>query len=214
MSEFSKNIEAYAAIKRLMSCNKLSPGQKLIYRDLEEQLGMSKTPIINALMKLEQEGLVASKRNRGFYVKQLGSTEIIDIFQLRQRLEEIAIEFAIANYKKGDLKILKGKINDYNNEISKIYDTRRAELDLEFHLYIAKMGGNNFLVSILRQFYDRVYFSLPFNYLSPHIEQFKNDHLALFDAIKHRNLKRAKMIMKVHSETGIRACVQFATEGG
>ena len=63
-SGMSKNFKAYNAIKELVAVHKLSPGQKLIYRDLEEALGMSKTPIINGLMRLEQEGLVQIKLNK------------------------------------------------------------------------------------------------------------------------------------------------------
>lgn len=72
-TETNKNIEAYQSIKQLIVNQRLSPGQKLIYRDLEEILGMSKTLIINGLMRLEQEGFVVSKKNRGFFMKEVSA---------------------------------------------------------------------------------------------------------------------------------------------
>ncbi len=65
----SKNHEAYKAIKDLIFNGQLFPGQRIIYRDLEEKLKMSKTPIINALMMLERDDLVVSKKNRGFCIQ-------------------------------------------------------------------------------------------------------------------------------------------------
>ena len=106
----SKNLEAYNAIKELVAGHKLSPGQKLIYRDLEEELGMSKTPIINGLVRLEQEGFVVSKKNRGFFIKKFSAEEAKQIYDLREKLEDISIDYAIKNHNSKDLKILEEKL--------------------------------------------------------------------------------------------------------
>ena len=66
--EQSKNHEAYEKIKDLILNRQFSPGQKLIYRDLQEILFMTKTPIVSALMMLERDGFVAYRKNRGFHV--------------------------------------------------------------------------------------------------------------------------------------------------
>jgi DNA-binding GntR family transcriptional regulator len=113
-NNISRNVEAYEAIKELLVSRKLFPGQKIIYRDLEAKLGMSKTPIINGLIKLEQEGLVVSERNRGFYVRDVSPDDAEQIFDLRQKLEEISINYAISNYEKEDLELLKEKLIAYN----------------------------------------------------------------------------------------------------
>ena len=81
-SSLSKDAQAYHLIKEALFDRKLSPGLKIIYRDLEEMFGMSKTPIINALVRMEQEGLVVSHRNRGFYVRELKAREIVQMYDL------------------------------------------------------------------------------------------------------------------------------------
>ena len=86
--------EAYQAIKELFYHQQLFPGQKIIYRDLEEKLGMSKTPIINGLIKLEQEGLVVSQKNRGFYIKDVSLEDVEWVYDLKQKLEEISVDYA------------------------------------------------------------------------------------------------------------------------
>ena len=85
----SKDLLALQGVKELMFGRRLSPGQKIIYRDLEEMLGMSKTPIINALVRLEHEGLVISKKNRGFFVRELSATEVHQMYDLREKMEAI-----------------------------------------------------------------------------------------------------------------------------
>lgn len=198
-SEISKNLKAYNAIKELVAGRKLSPGQKLIYRDLEEALGMSKTPIINGLVRLEQEGLVVSKRNRGFFMREVSAREAEQIYDLREKLEEISISYAIKNHDRDDLKILKKKLNHYNNYSAHIYDRKRLELDTEFHMQIAKMGKNKFFTSMIKQFYENIYFTLNVVYLSSYIDSFKEEHELVFTAIKERNLKEAKKILRLHT---------------
>ncbi len=195
----SKNLEAYNAIKELLASHKLFPGQKLIYRDLEEDLGMSKTPIINGLIRLEQEGVVISKKNRGFFIKKFSVEEAEQIYDLREKLEEISIDYAIKNYNGKDLKMLEEKLNLYNNYSAPMYDRKRLELDTEFHMQIAKMGKNDFFTSMIKQFYENIYFSLNVVYLTSYVDNFKEEHKLIFNMIKQRNLKEAKKILWFHT---------------
>lgn len=198
-SEISKNLKAYNAIKELVAVHKLSPGQKLIYRDLEEALGMSKTPIINGLMRLEQEGIVVSKRNRGFFMREVSADEAEQIYDLREKLEEISIGYAIKNYDSDDLNILEQKLNLYKNYSAPIYDRKRLELDTEFHMQIAKMGKNDFFTSMIKQFYENIYFSLNVVYLTSYIDNFKEEHELVFNAIKERNLTETIRVLRLHT---------------
>ena len=195
----SKNLEAYNAIKELVAGHKLSPGQKLIYRDLEEELGMSKTPIINGLVRLEHEGFVVSKKNRGFFIKKFSAEEAKQIYDLREKLEEISIDYAIKNYNNKDLKILEEKLNLYNNYSAPMYDRKRLELDTEFHMQIAKMGKNDFFTSMIKQFYENIYFSLNVVYLTSYVDNFKEEHKLIFNTIKQRDLKEVKKILRFHT---------------
>jgi len=195
----SKNLEAYNAIKELVAGHKLSPGQKLIYRDLEEELGMSKTPIINGLVRLEQEGFVVSKKNRGFFIKKFSAEEAKQIYDLREKLEEISIDYAIKNHNDKDLKILEEKLNLYNNYSAPMYDRKRLELDTEFHMQIAKMGKNDFFTSMIKQFYENIYFSLNVVYLTSYVDNFKEEHKLIFNTIKQRDLKEVKKILRFHT---------------
>jgi DNA-binding GntR family transcriptional regulator len=207
-NNISRNIEAYEAIKELLVSCKLFPGQKIIYRDLEAKLGMSKTPIINGLIKLEQEGLVVSERNRGFYIKDVSPDDAEQIFDLRQRLEEISIDYAISNYEKEDLALLKEKLIAYNEYSFHIYDKKRAKLDTEFHMQIARMGKNEFFTFIIGQFYENIHFKLNVFFLSAYIDQFGQEHELLYEAIKEKDRKSAKRILMVHNREAKRLLIE------
>ena len=197
-----KQEEACEAIKELIFSNRLVPGQKIIYRDLEEKLGMSKTPIINGLIKLEEEGLMVSKKNRGFYVKEENIEEARQIFEVREKLEEIAIDFALKNFRDCDLEVLEQKMVSYKNYSPQIYDRKRLALDTDFHMQIAEMGGNQYFGELIGRFYENIYFRLNLICLSPRIEQFGKEHEQLFNAIKAKNAKEAKRIVRFHTRAG------------
>lgn len=198
----SKNYEAYEKIKSFILNRQLSPGQKLIYRDLEEKIGMTKTPIINGLIMLEKEGFVIAKKNRGFYVSEINANEAEQIFDLREKLENLAIEYAISNYYSTDIEILKKKLKVYDAYPSLIYDNKRLFLDTDFHLQIAKMGKNPFFYEIIKQFYENIYFKLNAAYLTPGIKRFKKEHNILFEAIRKKDLRLAKRILRDHNGLG------------
>jgi len=199
----SKDAQAYHLIKEALFDRKLSPGLKIIYRDLEEMFGMSKTPIINALVRLEQEGLVVSHRNRGFYVRELKASEIVQMYDLRARLEEIAIDYGIDNGHEKDLVRLRKSLNDYLAYPAQVYDAQRFKLDIVFHLGIARMGGNPFLISMLSQFHQSAWIGFNIALLSPFIPRFRQEHEMLYRAMERRDRKEAKRIMKLHEKASL-----------
>ena len=88
-NSISYSDDAYRRIKQLILNQELVPGQKLIYDDLAKRLNMSRTPIINALNRLEQHGLVVSESHRGFTVKPMDTKEAWDTFGFREAIENI-----------------------------------------------------------------------------------------------------------------------------
>jgi len=195
----SKAAQAYDAIKGLIASNRLHPGQKLIYRDLERELDMSKTPIINGLMMLEQEGVVHSEKNRGFFMRSVSAAEAAQIYDLRERLENISIEYAIRNHQPKDLRILAECVRQYGAHPSSLYDRRRLDLDTAIHMQIARMGRNDFFSTMIERFYQSIYFRLNVGVLGASIERFADDHERLLEAIRRKSLAEAKTILRSHT---------------
>lgn len=204
-SSFTESKRAYEYMKNMMFARKLVPSQKLIYRDLEKILKMSKTPIVIALSKLEEEGLVRQKRNRGYYMNTLNSQEVRNLYELRSRLEELCAEYAIQRYSANDLIKLKKSLDAYQSYENALYDVKRFKLDSAFHLQIAKMGKNKFLISHLQKLLDTAFILVDVAKLSPLVSQYKTDHMRIYEAIKSKDLNEAKKIIVRHE----RSCAQM-----
>ncbi len=203
-----KDLQALEKIKGLMFSRRLIPGQKLIFRDLEEALGMSKTPITNALVRLEQEGLVVSKKNRGFFVKELNEDEIHQMYQMRIKLEEISVDLAIDNHDEHDLIEWRSFVDKYKSHHNGMYDAVRHQLDIDLHSQLARMGRNVFLSKIVNQFFLGSWAVLQTFFLARLIDQFAEDHELLFEAVKSGKRAEAKKILRRHH----RAAMEMALE--
>ena len=86
-SAASRTQEAYQGIRQMLFHNEISPGQKISYRDLSERLGMSQTPVIQALKWLEFQQLVRHEPNRGYYIETVRADEVAEIYDFRELIE-------------------------------------------------------------------------------------------------------------------------------
>lgn len=196
---------AYRLIKEMIIQYQWIPGQKITYQELTQKVSMSKTPIINALNRLEQEGFLESIANRGFFVKEIGIEEVSELFQVREALELLSVEGAIKNRdvkKLGDLeKAMKiHRETGYNTPATTRF---RWGLDVSFHLKIAEMAGNKNLAKFLRHFCELIYLrhrieGIPLKRFS----ETANEHLLIFRAIEKRSLSKAKTYMRKHLNAG------------
>src|SRR5210317_368157 len=87
----------YSRLRDLILSNVLRAGQKLVDRDLAEQLGVSRTPVREALGRLAMVGLVEARSRRGYYVKQYTAEEMTDLYHFRKILEVSAARLAAEN---------------------------------------------------------------------------------------------------------------------
>jgi DNA-binding GntR family transcriptional regulator len=149
-------------------------------------------------MRLEQEGFVVSKRNRGFFMKEVNAKEAEQIFDLRERLEVISIEYAVKHRSIKDLKILEEKVTRYEKYQATVYDRKRWELDTAIHMQIAIMGKNDYFSSMIKTFYDSIYFILNVVHLTPHVDTFNQEHWLLYTSIRDRDITKATEVIRSH----------------
>ncbi len=200
--EISGN-RAYQAIKEMIFNYHLVPGQKLTYNGLAEKLKMSKTPIINALNRLEQEEFVISLPNRGYFIKEINVDEVEEMFKVREALEMLVVEEGIEKRKGKMMKeVEKARVahRQYNREIM---TRKRLALDASFHLKIAEMGGNRNLVRLLKHVLEHIYLRHRSEGISPRrLAEAAEEHEKLIRAIKEGNRAKAKRLMRQHLQAG------------
>src|SRR6476659_1173300 len=117
---------AYRQVRAAIVENRYPPGQRLVEQRIAEELGLSRTPVREALRMLEAEGLVVSERNRGAMVRPLSTTEVVDLYGLRIRLESYAVEVATERATEAELGDLV-EAADAFGEVRRVADVDAVE---------------------------------------------------------------------------------------
>jgi DNA-binding GntR family transcriptional regulator len=192
--------KVYKTLKSMIFERKLLPGTKIYQDKLAQDLGISRTPLVGALKKLEQERLIMAIPRRGFFVREFSSEEMIHIFELREVLEGLAARRASMIITPEQIEKLTRffqgvKISNDPKDIK-----RYAEEDRKFHNFLMEIGGNDLLTSILG-----TYSVVTFSYLGGfqeglvrHPRETLHEHLALIKAICKRDAAKAEELARLH----------------
>jgi DNA-binding GntR family transcriptional regulator len=190
---------AYLGIRSMMLHNELSPGQKIAYRDLAERLGMSQTPVIQALKWLEFQQLVRHEPNRGYFTAPIDLTEVEEIYDVRETLEIRLLPDTIRAIDARSIRILQTALEAHLRASREIYLAERLKQDREFHLTLARLSGHQVHCRILQDLFDLLYLKYSGNMLfSTSMDAADADHQALFDSITGHDLKSARRILSGH----------------
>ena len=194
----------YNQIKNLILCNEIMPGQKLHHQQLSERLGVSRTPVREALTRLVQEGYVSFLPNRGFTCKEIRMQEAEELYELREALEAFAVERAVENLTDAALDGLREKMTTYGRDVKNRFTRDRLVYDQDVHLEIARLAGNQTLTSTLSHVFERIVLKRrtdglydPARGLAAHQE-----HLHLLDAMQRRDGAAAVAIVRSHIHAG------------
>jgi DNA-binding GntR family transcriptional regulator len=202
----TENLSArvYNQIKDLILRNEILPGQKLHHQGLSERLGVSRTPVREALTRLVQEGYVSFLPNRGFTCKEIRLQEAEELYDLREALEAFAVEKAIANLTPDALQELSKKLHHYGEDVEKHFTRDRLLYDQDLHLEIARISGNETLVKILTQVFERIILKRRTDGLYDRTRGTlaHEEHLSLYQAIQERNVLHAIALVRAHIRAG------------
>ena len=186
-------------LRQLILNQEVIPGQRLIYDDLAKRLKMSRTPIINALNRLQQLGLVISESNRGYTVKPMDTSEAWETFDFREAIEAYAVEQAISKSNGSDMGTLEEKLIAYESYQANYYDRKKIFLDAGFHLQIAQMTHNSVLKWHLKVNLQHIYLRANLNNYSLDREKAATaEHRQLFRKIRNKDVIGAVELMKYH----------------
>lgn len=191
--------KAYQGIRRMLFHNEIVPGQKIAYRDLAERLGMSQTPVIQALKWLEFQGLVRHERHRGYYTEPISIQEVEEIYDFREQIELALLPQTMARLNQAALKKLQTALEAHLKASREIYLHDRLLRDMEFHLCLAALSGNRVQVQTLRLLFDLLYLKYGGNILfATSMEKADTAHKALFAHVGKTNLAGARSVLSGH----------------
>ena len=147
---------AYAVLREAILTGILAPGARLRADELARQLGVSKTPVREALRKLQAEDLIEMSNGNALSVKVLSEKQLLEIYYTREALEGMAARQAAENAGSIDLTNMREVLDDLEAALksSRLDDIR--EFTGEFHLAVFKAAHNDFLYDLLKSLQEKI----------------------------------------------------------
>lgn len=199
----------FNTLRQAILKGELKPGERLMEIALAEKLGVSRTPIREAMRKLELEGLVVMIPRRGAQVANITEKDLNDVLEVRIALENVAIEKACTRMSKEDMGRLWLAAKEFERTMAEGNLVRLAEADVEFHEIIYRASDNKRLNQVLNNLREQIY-RYRVEYLKE--EETRNvlvkEHEELTKAIRERDVKKAQEISFRHIENQRRAIIQ------
>ena len=186
-------------IRRAVFDGSLKAGQRLKEADLARQFGLSRTPIREALLVLQAEGLVTGSPNRGSRVRSYTFDEMTDLFGLRAHLESYAARCAATRITDEQLEFLTGSCERYEALLEREDSTGLGEENLRFHYAVAHASGSVKLSGFVRSSIE-----VPLVFQSFHAfttAEWTNSaelHRRIVAALQAHDAERAELVMKEH----------------
>lgn len=194
--------QAYNQIKDAICQGSVAPGDILSENQIAKQLGMSRTPVREALRALASEGFVEIRNGIGAYVKPLSSKDMEDLYEVRCLLEMQAIKTSI-------YRISNDEIDDLTRRFQAIYDACEqgdspaqgefSELDWELHSLLVDRCTNNYIKEIVAGNNSnlRRYQSLSVNVLGD-VHESARQHLEILRVLRSRDLDKLEEVLHAH----------------
>lgn len=179
----------------------LEPGERLMEIALAQKLGVSRTPIREAIRKLELEGLVVMVPRKGAEVADITEKDLRDVLEVRTALEELSIELAMKNMNDDDYKQL-AEANKLFAKDSEGDDLIKiAEADVAFHELMYMATGNKRLIQIINNLREQMYrYRLEYIKDKSTHARLVDEHNRIIDAMVKNDVAAAKAAIKLHVE--------------
>ena len=180
----------------------LKPGERLMEIQLAEELGVSRTPVREAIRKLELEGFVVMIPRKGAYVTDITIKDIVDVFELRWALEALAAELAAERATEEEIEQMERHLLELAKVIEEQDVKKIVEIDTRFHETIYTASRNKRLgqiLSLLGELIQR-YRTLTLS-KSERIKVTMEEHRAIVEALAARDPQRAGRLAQEHIES-------------
>jgi DNA-binding GntR family transcriptional regulator len=205
------------ALRGMIATGELAPGERIVERDVAEQLGTSRGPVREAIRTLEHEGLVEARPYASACVARIDRDEIDEIFALRRQVEYFAIAGATLRAEPHELDALRAMAEQMREAFAAGDAQRLLDVDLAFHLAICEASHHATLSVTMRTLYPRLailFFPQMFrsqeNFTA---DSFAQQHLDLVDAIESGDVERSLAAMDAHLDS-FYVDVQLRINGG
>ena len=195
----SQKEKSYKGIKQAIISYEIKPGEPLIEKQIADKLGVSRTPVREALKELKSEGLVKIIPRKGAFVAEISSRDIEEIFLLREILECTAIKMAISRIKEEDLIEIESSFNSINEDIKIKNYQNVLYVDIKFHNFIVDSSGNRRLCQFIGILNEQIYRLRYLSATAPsRLIKSRQEHEGILEALKKRDKDLAEQRLRQH----------------
>lgn len=180
----------------------LKPGERLMEVKLADTLGVSRTPVREALKLLEGEGLVNMIPRKGAVVSKIDEKTMEDVLVVRRSLEGLAVKLACECITSDQIQSLKEVTDTLEDAINRNEIDKIADLDVRFHDIILNAANNKKLVQVLNEIKEQMYrYRLEYVKYEEDHKTILNEHRAIIRSLEAHDKNLAAEILKKHIET-------------
>ena len=147
----------FNTLRQAILKGELAPGERLMEIQLANKLGVSRTPIREAIRKLELEGLVLMIPRKGAEVAQITEKNMQDVLEVRKALEELSVQLACERITPEQVEEMKMAAEDFRKVLKSGDVTKIAEADVKFHDIIFAATNNQRLITLLNNLREQMY---------------------------------------------------------
>jgi DNA-binding GntR family transcriptional regulator len=176
---------------------RLLPGERLNEAILAKELGVSRTPLREALNRLSGEGFLTFSANQGFFRKPLDVKEIFDLYEFRQQTEMSAVRLAVERASNEQLLELERFAHESAQEDLERTPEQAIALDEQFHERLVTLTGNMEMRNSLRNVNDRIHY-VRWMDMTGRRPETQTQHKAIVHSMRERNTEEAMRLMGEH----------------
>lgn len=198
----------FNTLRQAILTGELKPGERLMEIHLANKLGVSRTPIREAIRKLELEGLVTMIPRRGAEVAQITEKSMNDVLEVRRALDALCVELACERITPEDTERLKLACETFEAAVRTSDVKKVAKADVELHDIIAQATGNQRLVQLINNLSEQMY-RYRFEYIkdiSQH-QRLIDEHRMIYESIVKKDKEAASRAAHVHIDNQKKAII-------
>lgn len=194
---------AYAALKRAITTVDIYATRdeiRLDERQLSQSLGISRTPIREALNRLEQEGFIRSVPRRGMFIVRKTKQEILDIIRVWAALESMAARLITLHATDDEIASLRRLFTNFADHAPRLHIDEYSEANIRFHQAIVSLSKNKVLIDTMENLFVHMR-SIRRQTISEDDRATRSiiDHMNIIEALEKRQTERAEQLVRQHS---------------
>jgi DNA-binding GntR family transcriptional regulator len=205
----------FETLREAIIAGQLRPGERLMEVQIAEELGVSRTPVREAIRKLELEGFVIMVPRKGAYVSDMSIKDVTDVFEIRRALEGLAAELAAERMTEDELEELERLLVRTAETTTKLDVSSTVDMDTGFHQVIYEASRNEKLSDMLYHLREQIQRFRTQSLSRPgRLRRVLVEHQEIVDALQQRDAELARQLAEQHIDSAEIALLAVFQENG